>query len=163
MLYKIQPTGPARMNIGRGYANYNIKLTCDLKFQSHAWVTECHIYRDVPDIRLNRISGQDLGIRFNRISGIRYIMISGIIRYPVEYQFRYYPVPLSLDSYLILDHLKCVRSLEKSSLDVNFIKKFFLVESQTHPQSGIRYYPECGIRYPAVADIRYYPVKFDIR
>ena len=57
--------------------------------------------KDVPDIRLNRISGQDLGIRFNRISGIRYIMISGIIRYPVEYQFWYYPVPLSLDSYIL--------------------------------------------------------------
>ena len=38
--------------------------------------------RDVPDIQLNRISGQDLGILFNRISGIRYITISGIIRYP---------------------------------------------------------------------------------
>ena len=35
----------------------------------------------------------------------------------------------------VLDHLKCVRALKKSSSDVNFIKKFFLVESQTHPQS----------------------------
>ena len=40
--------------------------------------------RDVPDIRLNRISDQDLGIRFNRISGTkRYPVLSGRIAYPV--------------------------------------------------------------------------------
>ena len=64
------------------------------------WLSRMVPNRDVPDIQLNWISGQDLGIRLNRISNIRYIMISGIIRYPVEYQFQYYPVPLSLDSYI---------------------------------------------------------------
>ena len=31
------------------------------------------LHRDVLDIQLNRISGRDLGIWFNRISSIRYI------------------------------------------------------------------------------------------
>ena len=66
--------------------------------------------------------------------------------YPVHNDIRYYPVSGRISIpvlsgtiiigfiYLILDHLKCVRSLEKSSSEVNFIKKF-LVESKTHPQS----------------------------
>ena len=75
------------------------------------------------------------------------IWVSGSTGYLVHNYIRYYPVSGRISIpvlsgtiiigiiYLILDHLKCVRSLKKSSSDVNFIKKSFLVESQTHPQS----------------------------
>ena len=52
--------------------------------------------RDIPDIWP--------GFGYPVQPDIRYIMISGIIWYPVEYQLRnlrYYPVPLSLDSYIL--------------------------------------------------------------
>ena len=130
----------------------------------------CTGYPVEPDIRLNRISSQDLGIRFNRISGIRYITVSVRISIPVLSG----TIIIGF-IYLILDHLKCVRSLKKSSSDVNFIKKFFLVESQTHPQSmtdikhaqqhlsGTIQYPVLsGIRWQLISGIIRNPVKFDI-